>query len=607
MIVKWLVGLIKNKKKKERVKVEIEELKKAILEDPKFRDEILRELEYRTGRRDILKAGVLGLLGLSLGLGSSYAYNMSVGTNTVREVVSDYTGVKIPKPCTCIVAQDGTGDYDVSPGEDASEVIQKAIDEAHRKGGGEVRIREGNYIVKSAHLAFPSNICIKGVGEATFDIKWGGYYGKVGYALITNEDYAGNGNENIRIENIRFISDPSNWPNWEKGSRLFVLKNVKDVEIVDCYFSHHGSGGELHIWSDAGIVQSENIVIRNCKFIHNYSARGLGVGDAIYKIVAKHARVINCYVDGSYDTNEFRNYAQLGINVDGRVDMDILIEGCYIRRCNAGIWIEGPGTRDVKVIGCTVENVGGGISTSLSTKSKPNDGQCIIAFNKIRNTLHSGIDILGSTRVVVIGNIMEDVSKGGFGFGISLLGSSGCIVQGNIIRNVLNSVDGGIFVGGSNNIITGNKIEGCHYGIRIKSSRYYNVVINQATNNIISGNEINAIKVAVQELEGANNNQIINNNIIINGAIVRIGPNTVVKGNIGYRTENWLEVVVPAGLKSVSVSHGLARPPFKIIVTQKSGPFINYKAYYNPKIDKIVVEISSPQKSDVVFNVYVEA
>jgi hypothetical protein len=297
MIIKWLTGLIKDRRKKEKVKVEIEELKKAILEDPKFRDEILRELEYRTGRRDILKAGVLGLLGLSLGVRGASAYNVSsynasVDENVIREIISDYIrdyadNVKIPKPCTCIVAQDGTGDYDVSPNEDASEVIQKAINEAHRKGGGEVRIREGKYAVRSAYLAFPSNICLRGVGEVTFDIKWGGYYGKVGYALITNEDYAGNGNENIRIENIRFISDPSGWADWEKGSRLFVFKNVKNVEILNCYFSHHGSGGELHIWN------GKDILITNTKAIHNL-VRGLNVGDAVLKVTGENILIENC-------------------------------------------------------------------------------------------------------------------------------------------------------------------------------------------------------------------------------------------------------------------------------------------------------------------------
>lgn len=37
-------------KKKQRVRTE-EELKKALLNDPEFRDEILKELKYSTGRR----------------------------------------------------------------------------------------------------------------------------------------------------------------------------------------------------------------------------------------------------------------------------------------------------------------------------------------------------------------------------------------------------------------------------------------------------------------------------------------------------------------------------------------------------------------------------
>ncbi|AEA47144.1 hypothetical protein [Archaeoglobus veneficus] len=42
--------------KKEMVKIEIVGQKKALLEDSKFRDEILKDLEYRTGRMDLLKA-----------------------------------------------------------------------------------------------------------------------------------------------------------------------------------------------------------------------------------------------------------------------------------------------------------------------------------------------------------------------------------------------------------------------------------------------------------------------------------------------------------------------------------------------------------------------
>jgi len=36
-----------------------------LLKHPKVRDELMKELEFRTGRRDLLKLGILGLLGLS--------------------------------------------------------------------------------------------------------------------------------------------------------------------------------------------------------------------------------------------------------------------------------------------------------------------------------------------------------------------------------------------------------------------------------------------------------------------------------------------------------------------------------------------------------------
>ncbi len=160
MFIKQLISRIRGEKRRKKVEVEIEELKKAILEDPKFRDEILRELEYRTGRRDLLKVGALTLLGFTVGTTRASA----LSNQTISQTISDYTGVKIPKPCTAVVAQDGTGDYDVSPREDASEVIQKAIDYAHSKGGGEVRIREGVYLVGNTIKIGP-NMRVCGVGQ----------------------------------------------------------------------------------------------------------------------------------------------------------------------------------------------------------------------------------------------------------------------------------------------------------------------------------------------------------------------------------------------------------------------------------------------------------
>jgi len=294
MIIKWLTGLIKGEKRRERAKVEIEELKKALLEDPKFRDEILRELEYRTGRRDLLKAGVLGLLGLTVGSmvgGEAGAVTRSVNSSSVnssvaREIVSDYA-VKIPKPCTCIVAQDGTGDYDVSPGEDASEVIQKAIDYAHKKGGGEVRIKEGLYLINST-IKFDkkgnANMNIV-MSEGTIlepnecnkilDIRAYPFSGFENYVsnIIINGGWLGQTrNKDIKTYNalgilIGFCKDISllnvNFVGLRRGA-LKLLTNW-DTHIINCRFFECGVGCTPQVYIGQDPERRDNT--NSCKFI----------------------------------------------------------------------------------------------------------------------------------------------------------------------------------------------------------------------------------------------------------------------------------------------------------------------------------------------------
>lgn len=514
MFIRGIVERVRGRKRREKVKVEIEELKKALLEDPRFRDEVLKELEYRTGRRDFLKISVLGLLG-ALGIAESVSSTSSpatpattptVSSNTAREIVSDYSGVKIPKPCTCIVAQDGTGDYDISPGEDASEVIQKAIDYAHNKGGV-VEIREGKYIVKSAHLTIPSNVYLKGVGEVTFSIRWGGYYGRVGYALITNENYAGNGNKNIRIENIRFISDPSNWPEWEKGSRLFVFKNVNNVEIVGCYFSHHGSGGELHIWN------SKDILISNTKAIHNL-ARGLNVGDAVFKVTGKNILIENCEATPSSIRGS------LAFNVAGQ---KIIVRDCYGHDATSGCWVEHDDTSWVKVYGCHFENLrneGIGVSgVRIPIK------YVIIEDNTIEKSILNGILIGGSSDVIARSNIIEGCN----GSGIAIRASSNVIIDSNIIR----SCSCGVFLGGKDCSVSGNQILNCNEGIRICKARYYFLMedglYNQITNNLIADKRSKPLMTyAIYENKLCNCN-VISENYVLTGKIVKSGKNITAK------------------------------------------------------------------------------
>jgi hypothetical protein len=344
MFIKQIIGRIRGEKKREKVRTEVEELKKAILEDPKFRDEILRELEYRTGRRDLLKAGVLGLLGIAVGSGIERVSSANTTPNTTPsinnatlETVSDYTG-KALKPCTCIVAQDGTGDYDVSPNEDASEVIQKAIDYAHKKGGGEVRIREGKYLVRKhtitvnsnimlnlayaklhvMNITLGSNVIIDGCysSKITLDGHKGQYLyvPNSAYSRITNINRT-EGNENIILKGIEI--DGRRFAG-VKYNRIVTFFNVKNLSVIDCYI-HDGNNQLFEVFG------GERIYIKDSLF-ENAGSGICGVG--IHG--AKRVWV---------DSVDVRNVKDLGLNISNNAE-NVYISNTEVCNCVAGIFIE---------------------------------------------------------------------------------------------------------------------------------------------------------------------------------------------------------------------------------------------------------------------------
>ena len=318
MFIRQIINRIKGEKKKEKVKTEIEELKKALLEDPEFRDAILRELEYRTGRRDILKAGVLGLLGLAVG-GAAGAGAATVGNNTAIETISDYTGIKIPKSCTCIVAQDGTGDYDVLPKEDASEVIQRVIDDTAKRGGGSVLIREGEYSIYNTIMP-KSNIVLEGNGYSTIF--------------------------KIREPNIRAL--------WVKQQDNIIIEKI----AVD---GNNKIITQPHI-APIEIRESSNIIIQNC-YIANVSYRGINVQYDCNEIKILNNYIKNSQLDGIFvmGSNISVAYNTIDHALDAAIDV-----GGYPPAGFTSKW--------VKIIGNRIHNTSVGIIVCLLyTSPSPRD------------------------------------------------------------------------------------------------------------------------------------------------------------------------------------------------------------------------------------------
>jgi len=422
MIIKWLTGLIRNKKKKEKIKVEIEELKKAILEDPKFRDEILRELEYRTGRRDILKAGVLGLLGLSLGLGGSYAYNASVNTNTVREVASDYAGVKIPKPSTCIVAQDGTGDYDVSPREDASEVIQKAIDDVHRKGGGEVKIREGKYYLYNT-IYIQEHIIFTGCGQNTL--------------LILGENVS------------RSVIESADG----KTYRQVIIKDLK-IDGNKRY-NHDGCGIYCRLWDS--IIQ--NVVIQNMPR-HGIDLRNKGLGNKNIVGTRDDNKIIACSIRNCGGVGIYASPVLKIIGCDiGHNNIAVCENAVRIHACNiygATIWIENK--EAISIMGNHITTDGRAkAGIKIFAKNGFNCRDVEIVGNDFRGSASNALIDIESQSNCLISNVI--ISGNIFNARNNRSSSRGIWIRGNgIIKNILitNNIftgvyEKGVFVNKANN------------------------------------------------------------------------------------------------------------------------------------------------------------
>jgi len=72
------------------------------------------------------------------------------------------------------------------------------------------------------------------------------------------------------------------------------------------------------------------------------------------------------------------------------------------------------------------------------------------------------------------------------------------------------------------------------------------------------------------ELESYASNCLVRGNRFADGSVTDLGTNNVIRDNKGYVTEASGTATIPAGATSVTVSHGLAATPGKVIVTPRN-------------------------------------
>lgn len=164
---------------------------------------------------------------------------------------------------------------------------------------------------------------------------------------------------------------------------------------------------------------------------------------------------------------------------------------------------------------------------------------------------------------------------------LNLTGTRGCVVTGNTFSFqvgghvpclLINSSPVAAYAPGFDsvgNVVIGNTFTDIQWGVQLKG---YSEVYGDCgcTGNIIANNTFNRDKddhtyaYGVIEVGGTcDKNQIINNYFDPAGVTVlsKVGANTIVRGNIGYKTENSGTATIPNGQTHIDVTHGLAVTP----------------------------------------------
>jgi hypothetical protein len=170
----------------------------------------------------------------------------------------------------------------------------------------------------------------------------------------------------------------------------------------------------------------------------------------------------------------------------------------------------------------------------------------------------SGVELAYTHDVLVMGNYFRNA-------GIYLDKSKRAVIIGNtFIDDRYGSFTIQASSSSGNNLIIGNRITGTQgTGIRLECSY-----------NLVAYNYISRGWRGIQEVSPADYNYIFNNYVAGHSIanIVKVGTNTIVKDNIGYPTSNSGVATISAGSTRVTVSHGLATTPTKVLITPLGQP-----------------------------------
>jgi parallel beta-helix repeat protein len=432
---------------------------------------------------------------------------------------------------------------------DAAKVIQYAINSVGKAGGGRVHIKRGLYIITTAIVDNGYDyVEVSGEGRGTvlkvadgvatsvFKIWY-----RTGWVI---RDLVIDGNK----ANVPAVTPapPADYDGTQNGINFRGTTYSKIINVEVRNVKYHG----IVLWDGSNYNE-----VRGC-YIHDNGDDTSPYKETGGLLIFMNSQ--NNVVQGNISVYNFRRQFYISAGSSRNVIIgNILVGGVYTGGGTAGILLY-DGVENSVVVGNLI--LGDGmhpyygivLSEYQGVKARYN----LVANNVIYRPGGYGIYTYGDDYYnEIVGNYIY--SSGSVGIEVG----RNDIAIGN---RVCGAVNQGIYVRTGNAHIINNYVEGARTGIFLAN----------ATNTLVRGNiVVNNTSFGIREYGTCDYNTIIEN--ILRGnptPVVKLGANTVAKRNTGYATESSGVATISAGSTRVTVSHGLATTPTKILITPLGQP-----------------------------------
>ncbi len=476
----------------------------------------------------VKKIVVVSVISLLLGalLGAGGIYWVLSGSLSEDFTPPDIYLDAIPSTATYVIRNDETYTYAINwsgridfYGEDAGTVINQAI---NASGPRKIFLKYGIYNVGTPIVA-QDNLEIDSEPQTKIQRTTDNNY------LLKIESKT-----NVLVRNLVFDGANLTTSSPKEYYGLIYIKNSSKITLDNVEVRNQGQTVGGRPPSGIFIAASHDIRIHN-SYIHDNQGSGIHVGQATlgdkpYNIYIQ-SNTINDntlqYVPGVFGAIVFTNVQNSTIAFN------------KIRRATWGLECIGENFRWNTIIG---NDITGSADPSVVDED--------------------GIEIYteGATGNKIIGNTLAD-----WGGDYAQIGSA--IQIGEFYKNYTGD-------GVSRNEVSGNTITLTKKGRGITINGKYNTVVG----NSIERGDADADAIGIMEAGVSDYNKILNNDVItipdVDKRILRLGPNTVVHFNSGYKTEAWGLQMVTGSVNEVWVAHGLVRRPrvgFPQVTARQSG------------------------------------